>query len=137
MPIYNLPVGFTLGDLHHPAGSAIIYVAPGEYSFVAGSMVGKFTLTDTQIAFPDDTDPAVLTFVQNQLAQVGQPKPWEIAIDDLRSRAVGMVGVEVWNLTAAQRLTVAALLMWNGGILDNNLKIRPIDQWLKRRRKRA
>ena len=137
MPTYDLPNGFTLDDLHPPTGGAAIQHTGAEnvYSFTKGALAGTFELTETQIIFPEETAAQVLTYVENQIAQFGQPKPWEVAIDDLRTRAADLVGVSVWNLTAAQRLTVAALLMWNQGILDTELKVRPLDEWLHRRRK--
>lgn len=137
MPTYNLPVGFTFDDLHPPGGSAIQSTeVENVYTFTKGALSGTFELTPTEIIFPEETPPQVLTYVQAQLAMVGQPKPWEVAIDDLRTRAADLVGVSVFSLTAAQRLTVAAIVLWLAGGLDNELKVRPLNEWLRRRRKK-
>ena len=135
MPSFDLPEGFALD---HFRNSAIARIGESAYSIYildeAGTaLAGTFTLSPTQITFPDDTDPALLSLMQAQISRIGQPPSWDGAALSLFNLAGSAVGVAVQDLTTAQVKALLLLILWDRKALDNELKVKPLRTWVKRR----
>lgn len=135
MPTYDLPIGFTIEAIHLSGNSSIARIGDSTYSFTAGALSGTFTVTETQIIFPADTDPAMLTLIQAQLAKVGQPPEWDGPAQNLFTLAQSAVGVAIQDLTTPQVKALLVLVLWDKKAIDNNLKVKPLGGWVKRRPK--
>ncbi len=66
------------------------------------------------------------------LAQAQAASEAEALRTQVRTVAQSAVGIVITNLTAAQVRALLAVLLWKGGALDKDGKIRPLTDWADR-----
>lgn len=70
-----------------------------------------------------------------RVVETAEEQATRLAAEDLRSRVIALaqsaVGVPLADLTAAQVKALLAVLLWSHGAVDNELKVRPLSEWVK------
>lgn len=95
------------------------------------------TLTVDMIArtieIPDAAEQALKDILQLKLTAFGQPPGWVATYDAVKAAAQSAVGVMITDLTVTQQKALVALLLWDHKAITDDLKIKPLNQWVKRR----
>lgn len=118
-----LGVGFF--DAEPPAGQEVVGVSPEQIVHLGGP--GTKTIgIDGAIT---STIPQVILDIEARETQERADRAATIAL--LKPIALGAVGKPFNTLNAAEVRALSAILFWKEGALDNQGRVRPLNQWLR------
>ena len=86
-----------------------------------------------QVVIPDETSPAQQAALATALAAFGQPPAWDAAARQVLQLAQSAVGVDIRQLTDAQRWALLAVVLFDKKAIAADLKIRPLRDWVIRK----
>lgn len=106
-----------------------------------GRLTARWKLDDLEIVLvwstgtveiPDDAPPGRVKLLQDTLARYGQPPGWNAEAQRVLARGRAAVGKKVEDLTPPQQLALLAALLFRSRAIDDDGKVRPLREWIKR-----
>lgn len=89
--------------------------------------------TNQQIEVDDSISPERLVVLRAALARPQAEAEKQAAMQNIIDLAGSAVGVDIRNLSQNQILSLLAIVLWDKRAIGNDLTIRPLAEWVRRR----
>lgn len=131
--ILNFPQGFDRQKFHLPGQVENMGGRVWEWRPAEGVLITA-VIGDGSIEIDDATDQAYVDILQAALDATAATEPeWSGLFRQVRQAANSAVGVALTDLTNAQIKALLAVLLFEKKAVDQNGKVRPLAEWVRRR----
>lgn len=103
------------------------------YEWLLNSHTATVTIGDTGAILSPDASPEQAAMFEAAISDYDQPPKWDASAKNLFTLAQSAVDVAVQDLTTPQVKALLLVVLWDKKAIDNNLKVKPLREWVKRR----